>query len=463
VTDETAQTHPPAFEETPGGSPGRDSFAHVRHELRTPINAILGYSEMLLEDAEDRGQDGFIPDLQKIRAAGQKLLALINDLLVLDRAEAVAHVRRPGTSEMPARKRDREEDAERAQGLQGSLLIVDDNENNRDMLSRRLERQGHAVKVAENGRQALAMLRGSAFDLALLDIMMPEMDGYQVLAQMKADSDLRHIPVIMLSALDELDSVVRCIEMGAEDYLHKPFNPVLLRARIGACLEKKRLRDLEVLYLRQIEEEKRRADELLHVILPHEIVAELKATNAVEPRFYENVAVLFCDIAGFTAYCDKRQPEEVVPHLQKLVEEFEILAARYDMEEIKTIGDAFMATAGLLKPMENPVLNCVQCGLEMVAAACRLPPRWSVRVGIHVGPVIAGVVGRRKFLFDLWGDTVNTAAHLESHGLNDAVVVSETAWRRVAARCDGESLGPVAVKGKGKMEVFRVDGLKTSA
>src|SRR5262249_40786346 len=158
----------------------------------------------------------------------------------------------------------------------------------------------------------------------------------------------RDLPVIMISALDEVDSVVRCIQMGAEDYLPRPFNPVLLRARIGACLEKKRLRDREALHLALIEREQHRCDELLHVILPGEIVKELKSTNVVRPRRYENVAVLFADIVGFTPYCDCHGPEEVVPHLQRLVECCEDSALRHGVQKIKTIGDAFMAASGLL-------------------------------------------------------------------------------------------------------------------
>ena len=130
---------------------------------------------------------------------------------------------------------------------------MDDNEVNRDVLARQLGRQGHATAVAENGRLALEMVRARDFDLVLLDIMMPEMDGYEVLRRLKADVRLRDIPVIMISALDEIETVVRCIELGAEDYLPKPFDPVLLRARIGACLEKKRLRDTEVEYLRNVD------------------------------------------------------------------------------------------------------------------------------------------------------------------------------------------------------------------
>jgi two-component system cell cycle response regulator len=132
------------------------------------------------------------------------------------------------------------------------ILVVDDNRLNRLMLARRLEQQGHTVGLAENGRQALDALRAQSFDLVLLDIVMPEMDGYQVLERMKSDSQLRDVPVVVISAVDEMESVVRCIEMGAEDYLPKPFDPVLLRARINAGLEKKRLRDQEVEYLRNV-------------------------------------------------------------------------------------------------------------------------------------------------------------------------------------------------------------------
>jgi two-component system, cell cycle response regulator len=136
---------------------------------------------------------------------------------------------------------------------QGRILVVDDNRLNRIKLTHSLGQQGHTVTMAEQGRQALDLLREQPFDLVLLDILMPEMDGYQVLAEMKRDTVLREIPVIVISAVDEMESVVRCIEMGAEDYLPKPFDPVLLRARTGACLEQKRLRDQELEYLRQVD------------------------------------------------------------------------------------------------------------------------------------------------------------------------------------------------------------------
>ena len=452
--------------EANGTKTGKMSVSRTRHEFRTPLNAIIGYSEMLQEQAEDLGHEDFIPDLQKICSAANQLLAVMNDSLAFSEVGAGEIASKQSTSGLSMMSREavsailssEETTASKLPTEHGSLLVVDDNEMNRDMLSRRLDRQGHMVAGAENGRQALEMIQTNSFDLVLLDVMMPELNGYQVLERLKADDDLRHIPVIMLSALDELDSVVRCIELGAEDYLPKPFNPVLLRARVNACLEKKRLRDQEVFYLQQIEQEKKRADDLLHVILPEQIVEELKATNMVRPRRYENVAVLFCDIVGFTSYCDGRPPEEVMPGLQRLVEKYEELALRYNLEKIKTIGDSFMATAGLLKLVENPVLASVRCGLDMLSVAQQMPENWLVRVGINVGPVMAGVVGRSQYLFDLWGDTVNTAARIESNGMANSVNVSRVAWQQISDQCYGESLGMVQVKGKGELEILRVKG-----
>jgi len=266
--------------------------------------------------------------------------------------------------------------------------------------------------------------------------------------------------VIVLSASDQLDHVVKCIQKGAQDYLSKPFSPVLLQARIGSCLERKRLRDQETLYLRQIEEEKRRSDELLHVILPRDIAAELKATDAVKPRRFERVGILFCDIVGFTAYSARRGPEEILSHLQTLVEAFEQLCLKHDLEKIKTIGDSFMATAGLVTRLDNPALNCVRCGLDMVAAARELPAGWQVRVGVHVGPVIAGVVGHRKYQYEVWGDAVNTASRMEQAAVAGSVCVNKDTWNVIAEYCCGRSLGRVALKGKGEQELFVIDAVR---
>jgi class 3 adenylate cyclase len=324
-----------------------------------------------------------------------------------------------------------------------------------------LERLGHTVRLAANGREALDLLPHASFDLVLLDIQMPGLSGYEVLARIKADPALRHLPVIVLSASDETARVARCIQLGAEDYLPKPFDPVLLQARIGACLEKKRLRDREVSYLRQIQEEQQRSDELLHVILPRDVAAELKATRMVQPRRFDNVAVMFCDIVDFTAWCERHSPEAVLLHLQGVMQAFEQLTAQHALEKIKTIGDAYLATAGMLVPLANPALDAARCGLAMIAAARELPPHWELRIGLHVGPVIAGVVGRSKYQYDVWGDTVNTAARMQQAARPGTLCVNAQTWPLLAPSCQGRPAGVTTVKGKGEQEIFQIEALRT--
>ena len=202
------------------------------YELRTRLNDIIGFSEMLLEDTEGLGQGDFIGDLRKIHSAAERFLLFINDIVSFSRIDAKDVELDLDTFDASFMVRDvmaalrplAEDDATAAAADRGSLLIVDDNDVNREFLSRHLERQGHRVAVAEDGLQALNMIKKHSFDLLLLDIMMPNMNGFQVLNYLKSHDTWRYIPVIMISALDEMDSVVRCIEIGAEDYLPKPFD-----------------------------------------------------------------------------------------------------------------------------------------------------------------------------------------------------------------------------------------------
>ena len=446
---------------------GARNLEQMGNRLRIPLNAIIGYSELLCEDLQDAQEDSLLVDLQRIQAAGRELLPMINAVLELWAdldgvpVQACSHV--PELSDSLLACQDERSDASEPADTGGLVLVVDDNETNRDILRRRLSKLGFTVQTAENGREALDHLLKGGFDLVLLDIMMPVMNGYEVLDRMKADASLRNIPVIVLSASDETESAVRSIQRGAEDYLVKPFDPVLLKARIRSSLQKKRWRDQEEIYRRQIEEEKRRTDELLHVILPEQIVVELKQTKRVVPRRYENVAVMFCDIVDFTDYCDKRTPQEVMPFLQTLIESFEAIVLDWQLDKIKTIGDSFMAASGLLRSADCPVSSCVKAGEQMIHAAQSHPAGWDLRIGIHVGPVVGGLLGHRQYLFDLFGDTVNTAARVERHGRPGVITLSSAAWQRIESIADGISLGRIPVKGKGELEMFCFDRFRSSA
>jgi len=241
------------------GSAKTSLSSQLLHDLRSPLNQIIGYSEMLMEEAEEQRREDFLADLQKIRAAGHRMLAIIEENFTSDNEKAITIAVNDDDEELTAANSGRRQQPAVAPGL---LLVVDDDATNRDVLSRRLKRQGHDVRTASNGRDALKLVREAAFDLVLLDIMMPDMDGYEVLGHIKADDRLHHIPVIMISALNEVQSVVRCIEAGAEDYLAKPFNPTLLKARIGACLEKKRGRDRETVLFEQLQNNYKRLQEV---------------------------------------------------------------------------------------------------------------------------------------------------------------------------------------------------------
>lgn len=252
--------------------PDQAGLPRLQKQMQNLLEQVIGKTREIEESANSRGELDIIPDIQKVRQAAISLLELVNqrtlasalrlmDLTVTygDQANLPEGNPDPAPAAMSEFRPSIEpsEDGRVNPGLArvdpGFILVVEDNGTSRDLLCRRLERQGHRVAEAQNGRVALEMVDGNSFDLILLDVMMPEINGYHALRTLKSADSSRHIPVIMLSALGELASVVKCLEMGAEDYLSKPFDPVLLRARINASLEKKRLRDQEVLNLRKIE------------------------------------------------------------------------------------------------------------------------------------------------------------------------------------------------------------------
>jgi class 3 adenylate cyclase/CheY-like chemotaxis protein len=384
-----------------------------------------------------------LPDLARIREAAQQAHALLDRLTALAGGETPAEPMPaiPPLSAAPALSVEA-----------GRLLVVDDNDLNRELLRDTLAQLGHEVVEARDGFEALEMLesgcRPCSVELVLLDVMMPGLDGPATLERLKASPATRGLPVIMVSALDRMESVVACIAGGAEDYLIRPYNELLLQARVGACLERKRLHDRETKHLGQI-------DELLHAIFPPEIVVELKQTNTIRPRRYECVGVLFLDVVGFTSFSDahRDRPEFVVEALQQQVACYERAAQRHGVQKIKTIGDAFMAVAGLPTPCEEPVMRLLRCGVDLVEAARGSPVGWQVRVGIHVGPVVAGKLGQFQYAYDLWGATVNLASRMESTSRPGKITLSPDAWRQVEAYCEGEARD-AAVRGIGPMTVW---------
>ena len=346
--------------------------------------------------------------------------------------------------------------------LKGHILVVEDNRLLRLKLENRLQQQGHIVSLAENGVQALNMMRSEAFDLVLLDILMPEMDGYQVLAHMKQDRSLRDLAVIVISALDEMDSIIKCIEMGAEDYLPKPFDPILLRARIGACLEKKRLRDQEQAYLKEIQTEREKSERLLLNVLPPPIAERLKEGEVVIADNYAEVTVLFADIVSFTTLSAEMLPATLVALLNDIFSEFDQLARHFGLEKIKTIGDNYLIVGGLPTPRPDHAEAIAEMALGMQDVMRKIftdqGQPVQIRVGMHIGPVVAGVIGRQKFSYDLWGATVNIASRMQSQGVPGQIQVTEAVHQRLRDKYKFEERGIVPVKNIGDMRTYFLTG-----
>lgn len=415
----------------------------VRHDVRGHAAYIIGMCQLWMKQAQRFDLGALIPRLNELASAAGHIVTLLDKLVSFSRADDSTTAEVAGSAEVL-----RYMDAMPASQERGDLLVVDDNRYNREFMADLLISQGHRVATAADGEEALRLVADQPFDLILLDVLMPGMTGFGLLERLKDSEDWRHIPVIMVSALEDENGVVNCIARGAEDYLTRPVSPTLLRARIGAGLEKKRLRDREVAHLVRI-------DQLLHALFPPEVVTELKETSSVRPKRFDHVGVMFLDVVGFTAFCDSRrdQPEEVVNSLQKHHLAFERIARAHGVQKIKTVGDAFLGVAGLLRPCPKPVRTLVECGREMIQAARANTPSWEVRVGIHVGSVVAGVLGETQYSFDLWGDTVNTAARMETAARIGSITLSAEAWQEIAVGAVGQPRD-VAVRGKGVMEVF---------
>jgi len=328
------------------------------------------------------------------------------------------------------------------------ILLVDDAPEN-IQVAREILKDTYKTRVATSGAKALELVKGvPPPDLILLDVMMPEMNGYEVCKRLKADPSTHDIPVIFLTAMTETEDETRGFGVGAVDYIHKPFSPPVVMARVQTHLN---LRDTR----EQLVREKRLVDRLLDSILPAAAVAELKTTGRVAPQRFENVAVLFVDLVGFTRYCDQHTPEELVGSLSDLFILCEDCTKRGGLEKIKTIGDAFLATAGLLERVADPLRAAVNCALEIASAAPQIRKGWQVHAGVHCGPVMAGIVGRERYQFDIWGDTVNVASRLTAAASPQSVALTE----QQGARLEGLSVSPrgaVELKGKGSVLLVEV-------
>lgn len=325
------------------------------------------------------------------------------------------------------------------------LLLAEDNKVNRLLLTRSLELLGHRVDCAENGRIALEMLRKQPFDLVLLDMEMPEMDGFQVLEHMVADPELRDLPVIVTSVLEGVAHVARCIELGADDYLNKPVNAVLLKARINSSLEKKRLRDQQ--------------RDMVRRFATSEVAQDLQNSGFALGGHRVHGAAMFSDIRGFTSMAESQTPEDTIELLNTYYTlMFDAISGQGGVVN-QMVGDGLMAIFGAPLPLPEPSLSAVRAAMDMqelitlfnVERAAANKPPIRIGIGIATGDMVAGYTGtNRRATYTCVGDAVNVAARLEAHTkqIGRGIVVDGVTHAALRDRIQMEAFEPVLLKGR---------------
>ncbi|MFO1046327.1 MAG: adenylate/guanylate cyclase domain-containing protein [Geminicoccaceae bacterium] len=421
----------------------------LRHDLRSPLGAIKGFAELLLEDQAPlpRGE------LERILDRVQAILARLDNLVAGEAPEpsaahlAAALAATAGALPEPA-------------GSPGRILVVDDDEHNRALLADILTMAGHAVEATGSGPAALAHLGREACDLVLLDLLMPGMNGLELLLAIRAMPTLAGLPALVLSGVDHHEMTGRCLAAGADDFVRKPFDTGILRARVSASLERSRLRQRERLYLDRLDAEKRRAESLLDNILPQAVAARLAGGERTIADRIDPVTVLFADVVGFTQIAARLTPVRLVADLDRLVSAFDELATELGVEKIKTVGDAYLAVAGVPVLRVDHAVAAAELALRMAETAAALAPDlgadYRLRIGLHSGPVLAGVIGRRKFSYDVWGDTVNVAARLQQQSAPATITVSAATAAGLAGAFRTDPLGDADLRGRGVFATFRL-------
>lgn len=386
------------------------ALSHVRHDIGNQLNQVLGFCQILLMDERDEFFGVFVDDLEKIRgyctACEGKLLRYREEnpaAFIAGRADEEHDAAEAGlidtTMPLPAAGRF-------ARTPPGRILVADDAAGSREVLARLLSQDGHHVETAVDGAEALRRIETDDFDLLLIDILMPGLNGYEVLQRLKSDMRYRHIPVIVVSGLDRLDDVVRAIEIGAEDFLTKPVNQVLLKARIGACLEKRRLRERE-----------------LEQIMPPDVARRYaRHPDLLKEGRDAQVTVLFCDIRKFSRISDRLHPGETVAWLTDVMDELSECVFDHRGTLVDYIGDELMAMWGAPDEIPDHARLACLAAQAMQERLPRLNERWQHRLGVPVeigiglnsGVARVGNTGSsRRLKYGPLGGTVNLASRVQ--------------------------------------------------
>ena len=333
----------------------------------------------------------------------------------------------------------------------GLVLVVDDEEQNRTLLRDALEARGYTVTEAENGTVALQKTAEHPSDVILLDVMMPQMDGFEVCRRLKTDGKTAHIPILMVTALSDRKERLMGIAVGANDFLNKPVDMQDVVLRVGNAVYTKRLHD-------QLQVEQEKSEQLLLNILPKPIADRMKNGETNIADSYPDVTVLLADLVGFTTLAAHVGPEQIVQLLNEIFSAFDILTDKHGLEKIKTIGDAYMVAGGMTLPCPDHAEASAELAIHMQEEIERLNDQYNtsvrLRIGICTGPVVAGVIGRKRFAYDLWGETVNLACRMESTGEAGKIQIAHSSYERLKGKYQFDKKLNAEIDGRGEQSSY---------
>jgi class 3 adenylate cyclase/ActR/RegA family two-component response regulator len=328
------------------------------------------------------------------------------------------------------------------------VLIIDDEKPIRNALRDILEYEKMQVEDAATGTEGLQKLEKDKFDLILCDIKMPGIDGIEVLEKMMQQG--YSAPVIMISGHGTIETAVEAVKKGAFDFIAKPLVLNWLMITLLNAIDNSNL-------FEQLDDEKKKSDGLLLNILPEEIAVELKKKGKVQSKQYENVTVLFTDFVNFTGISAQMTPTELVQEIHQNFTVFDAIMEKYELEKIKTIGDAYLAVCGLPNETDDHAKRVVKAAIDICNYMDSHKGKFQIRVGINTGPVVAGIVGVKKYAYDIWGDTVNMASRMESSSEPSKINISASTYELVKDEFACSYRGKINAKNKGEVDMWFVN------
>lgn len=338
--------------------------------------------------------------------------------------------------------------------MKPKILIVEDDPVSQSVLHDMVTQIGYETVHANSGEQAWDCLASDpAIQLACIDWMMPGMDGLSLCTKIKGEIRGRYVYSIMITAKTAKEDLIRGLEAGADEFLSKPVHP-------GELISRLRAGERVLRYEKQLFEERDRADQLLANILPPGVAGRLKQGEQFIADFYPSASILFLDIVGFTEWCLRMEAREMIEQLNDFFALFDEEIRKLGLEKIKSVGDAYLVAAGVPQPRADHAVAIAQLALSIQERIIRLNEHrlqpWAIRTGIASGPVIAGVIGHNRFIYDVWGDTVNNANRLEHAAPTNEILISESTQRLLGGHLPSEFFGELPLKGLGTQRVWRL-------